>query len=317
MQKIWHGIFWKVLSCACFAGINILVRYLSGGSPLTIATPLPIYTIMFFQNFIGAIVVVAWMWHGNVLRTKDFFTIRPWLNITRLLTATLGIGLWYLSVQYIPITEVVALSFISKIITILGAVFFLKEAFNIQRKFAVFLSLAGGYLITRLDQPILNITEFNWILLLPVLAAFVFSLDTLLTRRLLALNESPRNLTWYALAFTAPFCLLPAVHYGWSSPDLAHMPWLLLLGVLGALSHYTFNKAYAFTEITALMPFGISRLIFCAAFSYFAFYEIPKSLDMWVGIIIIASSTLILGINAEFIRKLRNQFQFNFEARNS
>lgn len=316
MQKIWQGILWKIASCACFAGINVLVRYLSGGSPLPLATPLPIYTIMFFQNFIGTLLVVAWMWRSDGLQTKAFFTTRPWLNITRLVTATGGIGLWYLSVQYIPITEVVALSFIAKIITILGAVFFLKEAFNLQRKLAVFLSLVGGYLITRPDLPLLNISEVNLLLLLPILAAVVFSLDTLLTRRLLSLNESPRTLTWYALAFTTPFCVLPALHYGWISPDLTHAPWLLLLGILGALSHFTFNKAYAFAEITAVLPFGISRLIFCAIFSYAAFYEIPKDFDIWIGIIVIASSTLILGINSDFIKKLRNIRQINLEARN-
>lgn len=306
MQKIWQGVFWKVLSCGCFAGINLLVRYLSGGSPLPLDQPLPIYTIMFFQNIIGMLLISAWIW-----KTKQFKlelnTNRPWLHTFRIVTAALGIGLWYLSLRYIPVTQVVALSFIAPIITVLAAILILKENFNLQRKIAVILSISGGFLIARPDQALINSTSYSWYMLLPLLAAFVFSLDKILTRELLKQYESPRALTWYLLTFIAPLSLLPMLYYGWVSPTTEHLPWLLLLGSLGALAHYAFNKAYELAEVTFLLPFGAAKLIICALASYIIFFEIPKTFDMWLGITVITLSTMVLSINAKFFNKFSKQ----------
>ncbi len=303
MQKIWHSIFWKILSCGCFAAINVVVRFLSGGSTLSIQ-PLPIYSIMFFQHIIGLLLITLWMWKSDELHKADFATTKPWLHSIRVITATLGIGLFYLSLRYIPVTQAVALSVTTPIFTTIGAVVFLKEDFNLQRKIAVFLSIAGGILVVRPEQALSN-GAFSWYMLLPILAAIAFSLDKLITRKLLAMNEQSSALAWYLLAFIAPLSIIPALYYGWVTPSMQHMPWLLLLGSLGALAHYTFNRAYAIAEVTVLLPFGAARLILGALFSYIAFFEIPKAFDMWLGISVIIISTIILGIDKSTFTKMR------------
>lgn len=294
MQKIWHGIFWKVFSCGCFAGTNVLVRYLSGGSPIPLGRPLPIYTIMFFQNLIGMICIFVWVTSSGEKKQLRFPTTHIWLHVWRILTAAIGIGLWYLSLRYIPVTQVVAISFIAPVITILGAVLVLRENFNLQRKIAVTLSLIGGFLIARPDQALFNSPIYSWYLILPLCAALIFSLDKIFTRKLLNLNETPKLLAWYLLAFIAPVCLIPAAIYGWVTPNLEHLPWLLVLGGLGALAHYSFNRAYELAEVTVLLPFGAAKLLICSAISYATFYEIPKTLDLWMGIIVITLSTIVL-----------------------
>lgn len=314
MQKIWHGVFWKIVSCGCFAGINVLVRFLSGGSPIPINTPLPIYTIMFFQNIIGVLVISSWIINLKQTKREHFASNRPGLHILRILTAAIGIGLWYVSLRCMPITQVVALSLIGPVITTIGAILFLKESFNLQRKIAVFLSIAGGFLIARPDRSLVNLAGYHWYMLLPLLAAFVFALEKLLTRKLLALQESPSSLAWSLLAFISPLCLIPVLFYGWVSPDVTQIPWLVLLGILNALAHYTFNRAYALAEVTLLLPFGGTKLILSACLSYLAFLEIPKSFDIWLGITVIALSTLVLGMSANFFTRMRLYFSVKQEA---
>jgi len=305
MQKIWQGIFWKILSCGCFAGINVLVRYLSGGSELNLSQPLPIYSIMFFQNIIGMLLISAW-----VLKTSsnitDLKTTRPGLHFLRIATAVLGIGLMYLSLRYIPVTQTVALGLIAPIITVIGAIIFLKENFNLQRKIAVFLSIIGSCLIARPDQALTSFASYSWYMVLPLLSALLFALDKLITRQLLNLSESPRALTWYLLTFMAPLSLIPSLYYGWVAPSLEHLPWLLLLGALGALAHYAFNKAYALAEVTFLLPFGAAKIILSVAISYIVFYEIPRTTDLWAGITIMTLSTVILSLKPELFDKQRN-----------
>lgn len=317
MQKIWLGIFWKILSCGCFAGINVLVRYLAGGSPLLLAKPLPIYSIMFFQNIIGMLVISIWMWHSKTLKYKDFKTSKPWLHLVRIITAAIGIGLWYISLRCIPITQVVALSLMGPIITILGAVIFLKESFNLQRKLAIFLSILGGVLIARPDRALFTPDTYSWFMLLPLLAAFVFALDKLLTRRLLEQGESPSSLAWSLLAFISPLCILPAIYYGWVNPDLSHLPWLILLGALNAFAHFSFNKAYSLADVTVLLPFGAAKLILSAMFSYIVFFEVPKSLDLWLGIAVVALSTVLLGMSPQYLRKIQAYIRQRTEIQNA
>lgn len=291
MFKVLESIFWKVISCACFAGINILVRYLAGGSHLPLAKPLPIYTIMLWQNLLGMIFLSVYL-KKNIDFRKEYFG----LHAARIITAAIGIGLWYVSLRYIPVTQVVAISFIAPIITTIGAVLFLREALSWQRGTAISLSLLGGFLITRPDHALHSLSNYNWYLLLPLAAALVFSLDKIFTRKLLVLQQSSLVLAWYLLAFIAPLCLIPTAIYGWVMPDLSHMYWLLILGALSACAHYTFNRAYALAEITFLLPFGAAKILLCTLFSYLVFMEIPNTFELWLGVTIITLSTLIIGI---------------------
>lgn len=250
------------------------------------------------------LIISIWMWRADEFHLQDFITTQPWMHLIRIITAATGIGFFYLSLRYIPVTQAVALSITTPIITTIGAVLFLKETFNLQRKLAVFLSIAGGILVARPDQTLFNAEQYSWFMLLPILAAFAFAFDKLLTRKLLALNEKPRTLAWYLLAFIAPLSLIPAVHYGWVTPHAEHWPWLLILGLLSAFAHYTFNKAYALAEVTLLLPFGATRLILGAMLSYVAFFEIPKTFDLWLGIVIIVFSTVILSVDKNIFSKI-------------
>jgi S-adenosylmethionine uptake transporter len=309
MQKLWRSIFWKILSCGCFAGINVLVRYLSGGSSLELVEPLPIYSIMFFQHLIGVVIITGWMWRKQELHFNTLGTSRPFIHAVRIIMAVSGIGLFYVSLRYMPVTQAVAFSITTPIITTIGAVLFLKEDFNIQRQLAVFLSIVGGVLVARPDQALLNATGYGWYMLFPLLAALAFSCDKLLARKLLACDEKPRLLAWYLLAFTTPLSILPALHYGWVTPHINHVPWLILLGILGAAANFTFNKAYALADVTTLLPFGAARLILGAILSYVVFFEIPRSFDIWLGICILLSSIIILSADKHSALRMLRRFK--------
>ena len=298
-NKLYIGIFWKIASCFCFAGVNSLVRYLSGGSSLPLEASLPIYTIMFFQNTIGAIILIPMLLKNKDIINSILKTKHPFLHTVRVTTAVLGIGLFYLSLQYIPLTQVVALSFAAPFISIIGAVIFLNESLNINRIIVIILSIIGGFLISRPDLGLVNSSHIGWLAIFPILATLIFALDKLITRKLLLHNESPAAVTLLLIAFTAPFCLIPAILYGWHTPHLMHWPWLILLAIFGIGAHFTFSKAFYYAEVTVLIPFSISKIVFCGIIGYIAFAELPKTADMWLGIIVTTISAIILGYDKQ------------------
>ena len=88
------GILWKICACFCFAIINGIVRYLSGGSPIECINPLPIPIIVFFQNFIALIIILPFL-----LKTYNYSLNLnfKFLHLIRVISSVLGIITMYIS----------------------------------------------------------------------------------------------------------------------------------------------------------------------------------------------------------------------------
>lgn len=292
MKKVWIGVSWKIVSCGCFAAVNGLVRFLS--SDAVSESTSPTYVIMLYQNLIATAILLPFVLYSPHSNLKEILHSKnQGLHAARVITAVFGIGLWYLSLRYMPMTQVIAISFIAPVITILGSTVFLSEKLSWPRTLAIALSIIGGFLISRPDRGITGL-QASWVIMLPVLAASIFAFDKVLTRKLLENGEKPNILTIYLVGFIAISCSLPFLYNGCPWPDPRNVPWLILLGIMGCAAHYSFSKAYAYAEVTFLMPFGISKFVLSAIVGYLAFQEIPKTFSMWIGMIVIVISTLLL-----------------------
>jgi drug/metabolite transporter (DMT)-like permease len=290
-SAVWEGAFWKIISCACFAGINGIVRYCSGGVTNSGMEPLPVNVIMFFQNVFGTLFLLPWILKPGF---KNLATHHPILHLIRIITAVAGIYLWYLSLQFMPITEAVALNFTGPIFTVIGASLLLKEKISLQRSYAIILSFIGAFMISRPDLPLYGGSHpIGLTALLPLSSAVAFALNKLLTRKLANLGETPISLALYLLLLMTPVSLLPAL-YEWATPNLVHWPWLVSLGLLAAGAHLSFSKAYQLAEVTFLAPIGSIKFFLSALVGYVAFSELPTTWSSWVGISIIFISISLL-----------------------
>lgn len=290
LNPAWQGAFWKIISCAAFAGINGVVRYLSGGAEFSPETPLPSSVIMFFQNVFGTLLLLP------LIRKSGVSTIKhhPVLHFVRIFAAVLGIWLWYLTLQHMPIATGVALSFTGPVFTVIAANLFLKERLDPQRILAICLSLTGAFIISRPDLALSNTEHYmGWAVVFPLTSALVLAWNKIITRKLAKLGETPQALATYLLLFMTPMSLIPALQ-SWTTPSLEHWPWLLLLGSLAAIAHLSFSRAYKLAEVTFLTPFGFSKFLFSMLVGYCCFTEIP-SISLFVGLGVIGLSIWLLG----------------------
>jgi drug/metabolite transporter (DMT)-like permease len=250
--------------------------------------------IIFFQNLFGTLCLLSyWLFNQNTF-TFSIRTIRyPFYHSLRIITAILGILLWYKALKYIPLTEALALNFTGPILTALGAWFLLKENINLQRFFSVVLSIAGAFIIARPDLAFNANSTFGWAVLLPIGSALVLAACKLMVRKLGSLGEKPPVLTAYLLIFMTP-CSLVFALAEWQTPELHHWPWLILLGALASLAHLSFAKAYALAEVTFLTPFGFLRCFLSAVMGYVFFKEFPNNPAVWLGIFMIFASIFVL-----------------------
>lgn len=300
---LWQGALWKILSMGCFAMINGIVRYCAGGTESLSMDPLPVHVLVFFQNLFGTLCLLPWILHGTQ-RTSPFMVqaakpsrkesrLHLFLNLLRVLSAVLGIGLWYFSLKYMPIAESTALGFTGPVFTVIGAWLLLHEKMDARRVMAIGLSFVGAFVIARPDIP-LHAHHMGLAALLPLGSAFALALSKLLTRRLVLLGYSPSYLAASLMLWMTPVSL-PLALLEWQSPALQHWPWLMLMGFLAACSHVTFGKAYQLADVGFLAPFGFSKFMLGSFIGYCFFAEFPTAWSLWVGMAIIFSSMLVLG----------------------
>lgn len=294
----WQAIYWKSLSCASFAGINVIVRYLTKMCPAGVLGSELV--IIFFQNLFGTLFILMsfipkWI-HLRKTNTAQLIQqpVRyPIYHALRIISAVVGVMLWYKSLKYIPITEALALNFTGPILTACGAWFILKEKFSPQRVLSVILSIMGAFIIARPDLVLNANNGFGWAVFLPIVSALLISSSKLFTRKLGALGESPQRLTRYLLVFMTPVSLVLAIPT-WEMPSVHHWPWLILMGFLARLAHLSFAKAYALAEVTFLTPFGFLKFFLSALLGYMVFNEFPTTPTVWIGIAMVFISIAVL-----------------------
>lgn len=287
------GILWKLFSCFCFASINGIVRYLTGGSHYAPQHVLSASTLVFYQNLFAVLYILPLFFKKGLpkLSTQHFL-----LHFLRILTSVTGILLWYCALEKTPITQALALNFTGPIFTIIGAWLYLKEPFTKARIYSVILCFAGAFIITRPDQMFTKnssdaATHF-W-MLLPLLSAIAIALSKLYTRKLAVTGVSSTSLTTYLLLFMLPVSLVPAM-MDWSPVYVEHLLWLVSMGLLTLGAHYGYVKSTSYADLTTLNPYGFSKFLFGAIIGYWAFSEIPKSEYFWIGTTLIMLSILVL-----------------------
>ena len=154
--------------------------------------------------------------------------------------------------------------------------------------------MIGMFLISRPNLTV-DLKTLNWTSILPIIAALIFSADKLITKKLFLYQERPILVTFYLLLLITPISLIFVLLTNtWVTPIIDNLLILFILGVLGAIAHFAFNKSLETADITLIMPYGITKIIFSAIFSYCIFKEIPQTFNIWLGVIIICVGTILL-----------------------
>ncbi len=289
---LWQGALWKVGSMACFALINGIVRYWSGGAATDHGTldSLPVNVMIFFQNLFGVFCLLPWILKAGL---QGLSTSYKGMHFLRAFSAVLGVSLWFFSLKEMPLAESVALSFTGPIFTVIGAWMLLHEHITVRRLCAIALSLSGAFIISRPDLALQSSESLGLAVFLPLGSALSLAYSKLLTRKLTLLGEQPSTLAAALLILMTP-ASLPLALIEWQAPQPQHWPWLALLGLLAAASHFSFGKAYQLADVSFLAPFGFSKFMMSALVGYLVFQEFPKSWSLWLGMSIILCSIAVL-----------------------
>jgi drug/metabolite transporter (DMT)-like permease len=191
-------------------------------------------------------------------------------------------ALWFYIITLVPLSEVVAITFIVPIITTLAAMWFLKEKVNSKIWISLIIGFVGVLIIVR---P--GLREIDPVYFLALLVPFIWSISNILTKKLVA-TERPGTITLY-LSFIIFIFSIPLAAPYLKPMLLVDLGWFVLLGIISNACYMASAICYSKTDISAVQPFDFTRLLFTAIIAYFAFGE---KIDLFT---LIGATVILLG----------------------
>lgn len=210
-----------------------------------------------------------------------------------LLFATMS---FFTAIQYIPLADAVAISFVAPLFVVALSIPLLGERVGPRRWAAVLIGLVGVLVIVR---P--GFGDVHWAYGLMLFMALIFAAFVIVTRMLTRTEETMSILFYAALMGTiGTSALLP---FFWQTPTLVQVGWMAAMGAIGGVSQLLMINAYKVATASTLAPFQYIQIIFAAFWGYLIFGDFP---DNWViagGTIVIASGLYVMHREATLAKK--------------
>ncbi|MDP7652349.1 MAG: DMT family transporter [Rhodospirillales bacterium] len=270
-----RGMAFMLVSGLCATGMNATVRYA--------AAQVHSFEIAFFRNFFGAIMLAPiFIRHGTkLLRTRHIglHVLRGTLQSGQTLT-------FYVGVTLSPLAKVTAVNFTAPLIATVLAWFVLGETFRARRIAALAFGFAGTMVVIR---P--GFADFDLGAVLVLCSASLWAVNMMISK-VLARTDSSITITLYTSLVALPITLIAALPV-WQTPTPEQFLWLAAVAAFATIRHITFVQAFREADVTAVLPFDFTKLIWASAIGYVMFFETP---DVWTwvgGIMIFAAVTYI------------------------
>ena len=158
---------------------------------------------------------------------------------------------------------------------------------GLHRWLAVAVGFIGGMVILAPWSDVFSL----WALL-PIAAAMLWALSSLVTKRLTR-SEGADTLTLYLLILLTPINGLLAFGGGFSLGS-GNILWLVLFaGILTAGAQYALARAYSVADAAYLQPFDHIKLPLNVLLGWLVFGFLPEG-TMWLGIALILAASVYL-----------------------
>lgn len=272
-----RGVVLMALGFFFFAAGDVQAKFLTD-------TLHPVQIVWFRQIglALGVLVVLA-MRGTSILRSR-----LPLLQMTRGLMAVLSAICFVLAVSYVPLADVVAVTFIAPfIVTVLGAVV-LREPVGIRRWIAVSIGFVGMLIVIRPGMGVLHPA-----IGFAVAAACFFSIRQVLSRSLS--GADPVITTVAYTSITSIILVSIALPFVWQTPQETWL-WLIILGlaVTAALGEVLVIRALDIAQAVVVAPLHYSLIIWGTFYGYVVFADLPDGWTLFGCGIIIASGLYTL-----------------------
>ncbi len=239
-------------------------------------------TVLFFQNFVGMILILPWVIKGE---KKGLQLSKIGLVVLRSLAGYINYAFVFLAVKRIPLVNVVLLSnaaplFIPLIIWLWKRVHLSKGLWT-----GVIIGFVGIAIILRPTEEIINIGA-----LFALGAAICLSISMIVQRRLA--KSHPVQLILFYYFLIGSILSLPFSFETWGALDGSTLLLLLGIGVLFATGQMLFAASFKYEKPSFLSSFNYSAVVYGVLIEWFFWGHLPSWITI-AGILVVCTGGII------------------------
>lgn len=301
-----QGILYLLVALVFLTISDAIIKWLSPYYPLheltLIKAAIALVLILVFAHFFGGL---------SQLKTK-----RPWLHLLRGFMLVLSDAFYFLGLAAMPMATTITLFFCAPFFVCLMAKIFLRETVGLQRWLAIFVGIAGVFVIALPSG-----VEFNWNVVFPVLSAVTYALMVIMTRKL-AISDSAGTMSVYILISFILLSIVSGILIGdgqfnvfnqialefllraWQWPSLSVYQLLIICGVVSAVGVYLLSQSYRIGEASVVVPFEYASLPLAIFAGFVVWGDLPGLRDYFGSALIIGSGLVVILYEIRKSRKI-------------
>ncbi|MGJ8544208.1 MAG: DMT family transporter [Sulfitobacter sp.] len=280
---------------------DMLIKQLSGGYPL--------HQIVFTRSLIGIMFGLAMVQFEGGWRI--LIPDQPWWHLLRGVLVVISNMTYFVALAAIPLADATALFFAAPLMITLLSIPMLGEKVGPLRLGAVAVGFIGVVIMQRPWAESAHLEVSRIVLLLPVLAAFTYAMNQVLTRKL-GVRAKASALSVY---IQATFLIVSLGFFfvagdgrfaegsenlsvqfllrAWVWPPQSDWWVFMALGVNAAIVGYALSQAYRSADAATVAPFEYIGLPLAVFWGLVIFDTLPEW-EVWLGISLIIASGLFV-----------------------
>ena len=218
---------------------------------------IPTVEVIFFNALFALLASVVTLRY----RQRSVWGKNHGLLLAQGVAGTLGITLYFFTLQHMPLPSAVTLNLTAPIFAAAIGTFIAKEALRLSQYFYFALSFAGVVLINGFA-----LTEASWYTFSGLVGALFGGLTSNLTRKIRH-QEHPLVVAVYSYVVTIPLTGVYLLH-NFVAPQPQDVLMLSMISVLGYMAHYYSIKAYQQGPIATVSATSYITVAYALLFSY-------------------------------------------------
>lgn len=279
MSNKTKAVFCMLISALGFTFMSVTVKYVTG---------IPLFEKVFFRNLISLGVAFFMLKKSSAPmfgRRENQLAL-----LARSIFGLAGVVLNFYAIANLTLADSSMLGKLSPIFVTIMACIFLKEKIDNKQVLSIIITFLGTLLVIKPEFSLEMLPSLSGIMS----AASAGVAYTLL--RYLKDKESPDTIIFYfsliSVVFTAPFALAEYVQ-----PTFTQLGLLLATGVFASVGQFGITYAYKLAKATEVSIYNYSAIVFGIILGFIFFGEIPDTLSLLGGAIIIAVAFYIFKHN--------------------
>ena len=268
--------------------ILILLTYLSFGILDTIQKTAVQYHSVFVLLFVKyTFCLIFSFFIAKKNNVKNYYLSNNYkIQITRCVLSVCEACFFVLSFRYLALADAHTIGSLSPVLVVFFSYLILKEKINLATWVAIGISFFGVLLIMR---P--GLTIFNPYLVIPLLAAFFYSLFQIATRLNAQYDDNETMLFYNGLIGVIITSILSI--FFWQPLHSFSFIFFIFLGFFFCMGLFLQIKALSITPASVLAPYNYTIIVWAILFGFVVYKEIPDILTIIGAIIIVASGVFI------------------------